>query len=88
MNPLLIDPNMCPVRCTSCVDLISDVRRPYLFKVKVWGEPPHKFTRFYDITADTDRAAGMKGLELFMKEFSPALRDPELVSHAPKAKLD
>lgn len=88
MNPMLIHPDQCPVRCSATVDLISRVRRPFLFEVNVWGEPPHAHRRKYNITAESDNSAAMKGLELFTKEFNVAMRDPELVSHAPLAKLD
>ena len=82
---MLVKPQNASPRCQATVDLISQVMRPYLFRVTVVGEPPHVATRQYVIAADSDDAAALRGLELFVEEFSrPA---PGVLSIAPEAKL-
>lgn len=70
-------------RCDAIVDLISRVQRPYLFRVTVTGHPPYAYRRVYNVAADSDDSAAMKGLELFVGEFSTPV--PGLVSLAPRA---
>jgi|HubBroStandDraft_1064217.scaffolds.fasta_scaffold85950_1 hypothetical protein len=83
----ILTPRTATPRCTAIVDLISKFQRPYLFLVTVTGEPPHAGVRKYHVIADSDNSAAMKGLELYVKEFSdPAVR---LLTGTitPKAKL-
>lgn len=70
----IVKPSACLVRCDAIVDLISRAQRPFLFRVSVTGKPPHAHKRVYDIAANTDDAAAMKGLDLFQKEMSHPLR--------------
>jgi predicted DCC family thiol-disulfide oxidoreductase YuxK len=65
----IIRGNQARVLCDAIVDLISRIQRPYLFKVTVTGLPPHVATRIYEINANTDDRAAMKGIQLFVKEF-------------------
>lgn len=82
---MILDPKEATPRCQATVDLISRVMRPYLFRVTVCGLPPHAHTRKYTISAETDDSAAIKGMELFVEEFSRKL--PGVISIAPKAKL-
>jgi len=69
---MLVKPENANPRCTATVDLISKIVRPYLFRVTVIGEPPHAHRREYFIRGPDDNACALKGLELFVKEFSTA----------------
>ena len=65
----------CTPRCKATVELVSKVIRPYMFDVTVIGEPPHACRRVYRVVAPGDYenaadSAAMKGMELFIKEFS------------------
>ena len=68
---MIVTPSTATPRCTAVVDLLSRVHRPWLFLVTVTGEPPHTVRRQYRVAAPDDSSAAMKGLELFVKEFSP-----------------
>lgn len=57
-------------RCSAIVDLVSRVQRPFLWRVTVWGQPPHAQQRVYDIPAHTDGMAARAGIDLFVEEFS------------------
>lgn len=84
----ILDPQSCTPRCTAIVDLISRVFRPYLFEVTVTGEPPHSGVRKYRIAADSENSAAIKGLELYVKEWSaPGPLRLLTGTIAPKAKL-
>lgn len=81
---MLIAPENATPRCEATVELASLVERPWRFLVTVIGQPPHAFKRVYNVIApggaDVESAAdscAMKGLELFIREFSPPgpLRD-------------
>jgi len=69
----IIHANEAHVRCQCTVDLISRRQRPYRFRVKVWGEPPHEFTRIYEITAISEERAADRGLRMFEAEMSRPL---------------
>lgn len=71
--------------CDATVDLISLFHRPYLFQVNVTGKPPHAHVRWYRVAADSDGSAAMKGIELFVKEFTTAAPIREMETLAPKA---
>jgi hypothetical protein len=86
-SAMILDPKTAPVLCDAIVDLISRVMRPYLFRVTVVGKPPHAYRRVYSIAANTEDSAAMKGIELFVKEFSPAAPVREMATLAPRAKL-
>ena len=85
----ILDPKSCTPRCTATVELLSKVFRPFLFMVTVVGLPPHAQTRRYKVAADTDNSAAIKGLELFVREFSS--RELQIATAGatitPKAKL-
>lgn len=82
-------------RCSATVELASLAERPYRFLVTVVGQPPHAFRRVYNVIgpkgADVESAAdscALKGLELFVKEFSPKGPLSENVATAvPKVRL-
>ena len=61
------------VYCQCIVDLISRHQRPYLFKVTVWGQPPHTMRRVYEIAATTEDLAAQSGINQFIKEMSHPL---------------
>ena len=65
----IIRGNRSRVLCDAWVSLIARHQRPYLFLVTVTGLPPHAATRRYTIAAESDNAAAMKGISLFVKEF-------------------
>lgn len=74
---MLLAPDNATPRCKASVELASAVERPWRFFVTVTGEYPHTFRRVYTVIgprgADCESAAdscAMKGLELFVKEFS------------------
>ena len=69
----ILKPSDAHVRCHAIVDLISKVQRPYLFRVTVWGEPPHAYRRTYDIAGWNEDAAARKGLDVFTKEMENPL---------------
>jgi hypothetical protein len=39
-----------------------------LFRVTVWGQEPHDYTRTYEITAADDNMAAREGLDRFVAE--------------------
>jgi hypothetical protein len=62
--------NSAHVLCKCIVDLISKVQRPWLFKVTVYGLPPHAHTRVYEIAARSDNDAALRGMREFEYEMS------------------
>jgi hypothetical protein len=46
------------------------VQRPYIFSVTVTGEPPHAFTRKYEIASYSDDAAAQCAIDTFVREMS------------------
>jgi hypothetical protein len=63
-------PNDGRVLCSCTMDLVSRVQRPFVFVVTVTGEPPHAFTRKYEIAAYSDDAAAQCAIDTFVKEMS------------------
>jgi len=88
LEAMILSPQNAAPRCTCTVDLLSRVFRPYNFLVTVRGEPPHAFIRQYKIAAPTDDEAAACALQLFVKEFMPAVIRNEVAPLAPRAKLD
>jgi hypothetical protein len=80
-------PENATPRCTAVVDLISRVFRPYLFMVTVTGEYPHNCVRRFRVAAPSEDSAAMKGLELFVAEFTPKTVVERTATQVPKAKL-
>lgn len=39
-----------------------------LFKVTVWGQPPHDQTRIYEILASNQNSAAQQGIDRFVRE--------------------
>jgi len=72
-------------RCKATVKLVSRAQRPYVFQVTVTGEFPHAHRRVYPIAANSDDAAAMKGMELFVHEFGR--RVPGVATAVPKARI-
>lgn len=58
------------VLANATVDVIreSSPEASGLFRVDVWGIPPHAETRSYEIEAKTDTMAAQQGIERFVKE--------------------
>lgn len=53
--------------------IVDELRPPTpkglgLFKVEVWGKPPHDYVRTYEIQAKSDTIAAREGLERFVAE--------------------
>lgn len=82
---MIVEPKTALPLCNATCELISRILRPYLFCVTVIGIPPHAHTRLYSIRADTDDSAALKGMELFVKEFTPAAALRKMETLAPKA---
>lgn len=72
-------------RCKATVKLVSKTQRPYVFQVTVTGEFPHAYVRVYPIAAESDDAAAMKGMELFVSQFGRQI--PGMASVAPQARI-
>lgn len=84
---MLLTPENAAPRCTCTVDLISRVFRPYLFRVVVTGEPPHRYRVEYKIVAPDEDTAAIKGMQLFADNFVPWMLRKRLADLAPRAKL-
>lgn len=58
------------VLCNAFVDVIREPEpnHPGVFRVEVWGRPPHDYTRFYQIDAKDDNMAAQEGIRLFVEE--------------------
>jgi hypothetical protein len=65
--------NDCQVLAQVTLDLISRRQRPYLFRAKVVGQPPHAYTRYYDVTGWHEDAAALKALDIFKDEMTNPL---------------
>lgn len=65
--------NANQVLASVTLDLISRRQRPYLFRAKVVGQPPHAYTRFYDVTGWHEDAAALKALDIFKNEMANPL---------------
>jgi hypothetical protein len=50
------------------VDLEPEGGRLGVFRVEVWGKPPHDYTRTYTIRAKSDNLAAQEGLRRFTEE--------------------
>ena len=65
--------NDVQVLCQCTMDLLSRRQRPYLFRVKVWGQPPHAVTRIYDIAGINEDVVAKVAIDRFVKELSHPL---------------
>ena len=65
---------MVVVLASAIVDVINSAnpQRIGLFRVKVWGQPPHDETRFYEIQATNENTAAQQGINRFVFEMEPA----------------
>lgn len=70
----ILEVSKANVRCHAIVDLISKVERPYRFKVTVTGDPPHAYTRVYDIQAVSETDAAMAGIKRFTDEMEAPIK--------------
>jgi len=63
---------MTPVRCRAIVDVIREVKPPFVglteFRVEAWGYEPYDFVRVYTIDAKTDTIAAQEGIRRFVEE--------------------
>jgi hypothetical protein len=66
----ILRPSSSLVLADATVDLISRAQRPFLFRVRVTGKPPHAQMRVYDIAAKTEDLAAMEGIERFVRAMS------------------
>jgi hypothetical protein len=69
----IITGNVNQVLASVTLDLISHRQRPYLFRAKVVGQPPHAYTRFYDVTGWHEDGAALKALDIFKNEMANPL---------------
>lgn len=69
----IITGNANRVLASVTLDLISKHQRPYLFRAKVVGQPPHAYTRFYDVTGWHEDSAALRALEIFREEMANPL---------------
>ena len=62
------------VLASATVDVINSAnpQRIGLFRVKVWGQPPHDETRFYEIQATNENTAAQQGINRFVFEMESA----------------
>jgi hypothetical protein len=65
--------NANQVLASVTLDLISRRQRPYLFRAKVVGQPPHAYIRYYDVTGWHEDGAALKALEIFKNEMANPL---------------
>jgi hypothetical protein len=80
----ILKPNEASVRCQCYADLLgrapgSFVKPNYRFLVTVWGEPPHKCVRKYEIMAYGEETAAHLGLKRFQLEMSIPLQIAALI---------
>lgn len=61
---------MTQILANAVVDVIkpSTPQKIGLFKVTVWGKPPHDQTRVYEIMAKNDTLAAQQGIARFVRE--------------------
>lgn len=61
---------MTQILANAIVDVIkpSTPKRVGMFKVTVWGKPPHEQTRVYEIMAKNDTLAAQQGITRFVRE--------------------
>jgi hypothetical protein len=69
-NMAIVKPQAARVLCSCTMDLVSRVQRPYIFAVTVTGEPPHAYTRKYEIASYSEDAAAQVALDTFVREMS------------------
>ena len=48
-----------------------------LWEVRVWGEPPHDYSRTYTLEFKTDNLAAQEGIRLFVEEMD-CLHDDDI----------
>ena len=59
------------VKARAIVDQMSEVpdkKGSYCFRVEVWGEEPHDFTRLYEVWEKSDNLAAQECLRRFCEE--------------------
>ena len=58
------------VLANATIDVVEEptLEKDGLFKVTVWGRPPHDYTRVYEIAAKTDTIAAQQGINRFVEE--------------------
>jgi hypothetical protein len=72
-SPIIHRGNAIQVLAQCTMELISRRQRPYLFRVKVWGQPPHAVTRIYDIAGANEEAVARVAIARFTKEMQHPL---------------
>lgn len=83
---MILKPESAVPRCDAVVDLVSRVMRPWLFRVTVTGQPPHAYRREYLIRGPDDNACALKGLDLFVREFTTAAPIRDMAPISPRAE--
>lgn len=48
-----------------------------LYRVECWGRAPHDYVRIYEISAKDDATAARAGLDRFVEEITPLIKDEE-----------
>ena len=69
----IIHGNAIQVLCSATMNLLSRVQRPYLWRVKVTGQPPHAVVRTYDIAGNDQNVVAQLAIGHFVKEMSHPL---------------
>jgi hypothetical protein len=61
---------MTQILANAVVDVIRPAtpKKIGIFKVTVWGKPPHDETRVYEIMAKNDTLAAQQGIARFVRE--------------------
>jgi len=61
---------MTQILANAVVDVIRPAtpKKIGIFKVTVWGKPPHDQTRVYEIMAKNDTLAAQQGIARFVRE--------------------
>lgn len=90
----ILTPQSATPRCKATVELCSTVLRPYTFRVTVIGEYPHAYRRLYTVVGpagasceDAADSCALKGLELFVAEFSAVAVRENTGTAVPRVKL-
>jgi hypothetical protein len=58
------------ILANAVVDLISEGANLSTFRVEVWGEQPHDYSRIYEIMAKDEDSAAREGLDTFVSEIT------------------
>ena len=69
----ILEVNTSDVRCRATLELASKLQRPYLWRVTVMGDPPHRYTRVYEVQCWSENTAAMSSIDRFVREMQSPL---------------